>query len=109
MDPADFGLTCCADDARLRLEGWRRNVGSRVALDLAPASAGGNSHGSLVVLSWNVWIGQGRLREVVTRIRNGDYSSLGADPDLPSWRWCRKPTEAIPLSRRWRKEGPAGY
>ncbi len=36
-----------------------------------------------MVLSWNVWIGRGRLREVVARIRNGDYRKLGADPDLP--------------------------
>jgi endonuclease/exonuclease/phosphatase family metal-dependent hydrolase len=31
----------------------------------------------LTILSWNVWIGRGRLREVVARIRNGDYAGLG--------------------------------
>lgn len=30
-----------------------------------------------------MWIGRGRLREVVSRIRNGDYLELGADPGLP--------------------------
>jgi endonuclease/exonuclease/phosphatase family metal-dependent hydrolase len=35
------------------------------------------------VLSWNVWIGRGRLHEVVCRIRNGDYQQHGADPALP--------------------------
>jgi endonuclease/exonuclease/phosphatase family metal-dependent hydrolase len=82
---ADFGLTCHADDQRLRLDAWRRNVGAQVALDLTSPSASQNAASlrSLVVLSWNVWIGRGRLREVVTRIRNGDYLELGADPDLP--------------------------
>ena len=82
--PADFGLTCHADDERLRLDAWRRNVGAQVALDLTPqATQNAPSYRSLVVLSWNVWIGRGRLREVVSRIRNGDYVELGADPDVP--------------------------
>jgi endonuclease/exonuclease/phosphatase family metal-dependent hydrolase len=80
-NPADFGLTRHEDDARLRLDGWRRNVGSHVALDLTPAHD--NIHRSMVVLSWNVWIGHGRLREVVSRIRGGSYAELGADPSLP--------------------------
>lgn len=81
---ADFSLTPHDDDERLRLDGWRRNVGAPVALDLAPAEPGmdGSSRG-LVVLSWNVWIGRGRLREVVSRIRDGHYVEHGADPDLP--------------------------
>jgi endonuclease/exonuclease/phosphatase family metal-dependent hydrolase len=78
---ADFSLTPHEDDERLRLEGWRRNVGAPVALDLAPHAA--SRARSLVVLSWNVWIGRGRLREVVSRIRSGDYTQYGADPDLP--------------------------
>jgi len=84
-NPADFGLTRHADDERLRLDAWRRNVGAQVALDLTtpPATQHATSHRSLVVLSWNVWIGRGRLREVISRIRNGDYVDLGADPDLP--------------------------
>jgi endonuclease/exonuclease/phosphatase family metal-dependent hydrolase len=36
-----------------------------------------------VVLSWNVWIGRGRLREVVSRIRDGAFVGYGADPDVP--------------------------
>jgi endonuclease/exonuclease/phosphatase family metal-dependent hydrolase len=83
--PADFGLTCQDDDERLRLDAWRRNVGAQVALDLPNPQATQDlaRHRSLVVLSWNVWIGRGRLRKVVSRIRNGDYFDLGADPDLP--------------------------
>ena len=84
-NPGDFGLTRHDDDERLRLDAWRRNVGSQVALDLAapPASQTAARHRSLVVLSWNVWIGRGRLREVVSRIRSGEYAELGADPDVP--------------------------
>ncbi|HEX6107480.1 MAG TPA: endonuclease/exonuclease/phosphatase family protein [Gemmatimonadales bacterium] len=66
----------------LRLEGWRANVGEAVALDAPePARAGGAS--ALLVLSWNVWIGRGRLAEVVGRIGEGEYHALGADPALP--------------------------
>jgi endonuclease/exonuclease/phosphatase family metal-dependent hydrolase len=79
-NPADFNLTL-HDDERLRLERWRRNVGAPVALDLAPHAR--PTGRSLVVLSWNVWIGRGRLREVITRIRNGDFAALGAEPDAP--------------------------
>ncbi len=82
-NPADFGLTRHEDDERRRLDGWRRNVGSHVALDLASASADDRIPRSLVVLSWNLWIGNGRLRKVVSQIRNGDYAELGADPSLP--------------------------
>ena len=35
------------------------------------------------MLSWNVWIGRGRLREVVSRIRSGEFTAQGADPDAP--------------------------
>lgn len=84
-NPADFGLTRHDDDERLRLDAWRRNVGAQVALDLTDphATERARSTRSLVVLSWNVWIGRGRLREVVSRIRNGDFADLGADPDVP--------------------------
>lgn len=55
-----------------------------MALDLAPAQPGARTAvRSVVVLSWNVWIGRGRLSEVVSRIRNGDYAEHGADPELP--------------------------
>jgi len=82
-NPANFRLTRHEDDGRLRLDGWRRNVGSHVALDLTAPSAQNHTHRSLIVLSWNIWIGRGRLKEVVSRIRGGDYAQLGADPNLP--------------------------
>lgn len=84
-NPADFGLTRHDDDRRCRLDAWRRNVGTQIALDLTPPSATQNAARlrSLVVLSWNVWIGRGRLRDVVNRIRKGDYAEIGADPELP--------------------------
>jgi endonuclease/exonuclease/phosphatase family metal-dependent hydrolase len=83
--PADFSLTCHEDDERSRLERWRRNVGAPVALDLATPSDRGDKAAarSLVVLSWNVWIGRGRLRELVSRIRSGDFAAQGAQPDAP--------------------------
>ena len=55
-----------------------------MALDLAPAQPeASDAILSTVVLSWNVWIGRGRLREVISRLRNGDYAEHGADPELP--------------------------
>lgn len=79
--PAAVRLIRHQDDDRLRLEGWRQNVGAPVALDLADSA--GTDAGSLVVLSWNVWIGRGRLRQLIARIRQGEFAGLGADPDLP--------------------------
>jgi endonuclease/exonuclease/phosphatase family metal-dependent hydrolase len=83
--PADFRLTPHPDDERLRLERWRRNVGASIALDLVRPNRGSDapSPSSLVVLSWNVWIGRGRLREVVSRIREGDFVEQGAHPGSP--------------------------
>jgi endonuclease/exonuclease/phosphatase family metal-dependent hydrolase len=52
-----------------RLEVWRANVGASVALDLAPADPR-PAVAELVVLSWNLWIGRGRLADVVVRIRS---------------------------------------
>ena len=80
--PSVFHLIHHEDDGRLRLERWRRNVGAPVAID-QPVGTGQRSSLSVVVLSWNVWIGRGRLREVVSRIRAGDYRQHGAEPDLP--------------------------
>jgi endonuclease/exonuclease/phosphatase family metal-dependent hydrolase len=79
----EFGLTRHADDDRHRLEEWRCNVGANVALDLTSPASDKSLPRSLIVLSWNLWIGRGRLSTVVTRIRNGDYASWGADPGLP--------------------------
>jgi len=61
------------------MERWRQTVGAPVALDLVPTPAAAPD-GTLLILSWNVWIGQGRLRDVVSLIRNGDLRHLGADP-----------------------------
>jgi endonuclease/exonuclease/phosphatase family metal-dependent hydrolase len=77
----DFAFTPHEDDKRLRLEGWRRNVGAPVALDQTPSAD--DRARSIVVLGWNVWIGRGRLREMISRIRNGDYAAQGAAPDVP--------------------------
>ena len=77
---ADFDLRCHPDDVRCRLEGWRQNCGAPIALDLtSPAPA--DESAPLVVLSWNVWIGHGRLLELVSRIRNGNFIDQGAPPD----------------------------
>ncbi|HKT58835.1 MAG TPA: endonuclease/exonuclease/phosphatase family protein [Gemmatimonadales bacterium] len=51
-----------------RLAAWRSNVGQPVALDFAPL-LGSTEISSLAVLSWNLWIGRGRLAEVVARVR----------------------------------------
>ncbi len=71
-----------------RLVRWGENVGAPVSRDFAleerPSCAAGHPRGGvLVVLSWNVWIGRGRLREVVGRIRSGGYSELGAPAEAP--------------------------
>jgi endonuclease/exonuclease/phosphatase family metal-dependent hydrolase len=81
---SDFSLVPHHDDKQLRLERWRRNVGAQIALDLAPSNpAVDHATRSLVVLSWNVWIGRGRLREVISRLRDGDFARHGAQPDAP--------------------------
>jgi endonuclease/exonuclease/phosphatase family metal-dependent hydrolase len=79
-----FQLIPHPDDAQLRLERWRQNVGAPVALDASePAIPATANPPSLLVLSWNVWIGRGRLRDVVSRIRSGDFRRFGADPGAP--------------------------
>lgn len=80
-----FSLIPHHDDERLQLDAWRRNVGTPVALDAVPTEPepGTAAARSLVVLSWNVWIGRGRLGEVISRIRNGDFAAQGADPESP--------------------------
>jgi endonuclease/exonuclease/phosphatase family metal-dependent hydrolase len=81
--PDGFSLIHQHEDAQQRLSAWRQNVGAPIALDVVPSGRRQGDQASLLVLSWNVWIGRGRLREVVSRIRNGDYQDQGADPDLP--------------------------
>jgi endonuclease/exonuclease/phosphatase family metal-dependent hydrolase len=49
------------------------------------ATVGSNSQSSdaLAILSWNVWIGRGRLGEVIARVRDGAFASLEIERDLP--------------------------
>ena len=65
-----------------RLAGWRANVGAAVTLSV-PGSPAAPSVSSLLVLSWNVWVGRGRVTELVLRLREGAFAALGADPALP--------------------------
>jgi endonuclease/exonuclease/phosphatase family metal-dependent hydrolase len=58
-----------------RLAPWRDNVGEALSLDLAPRSDA-RSVSTLVVLSWNVWIGRGRVSDLVGRIRPGPDAAL---------------------------------
>ena len=66
----------------MQLEAWRKNCAAPIALDVtARAPTDASASGMLVVLSWNVWIGHGRLHELISRIRNGDFIDQGATPD----------------------------
>jgi endonuclease/exonuclease/phosphatase family metal-dependent hydrolase len=66
------------------LERWGRNVGAPIAADFADeAVSAAAAPERLVVLSWNVWIGRGRLRRVIGDLRAGAYEDLGATPDAP--------------------------
>ncbi len=38
---------------------------------------------TLAVLGWNVWIGRGRLGELIAKVREGAFAFLGIVPDLP--------------------------
>jgi len=58
-----------------RLEAWRANVGGPVALDLAPA-APARDVTRLTILSWNLYIGHGRIEEVVRRLREASDDPL---------------------------------
>lgn len=78
-----FNLIRQHNDEQPGLEGWRQNVGVPVALDLAAPASAADDPGHLVVLSWNVWIGRGKLREVITRLKNGDFRQVGIEPDSP--------------------------
>jgi endonuclease/exonuclease/phosphatase family metal-dependent hydrolase len=65
-----------------RLAGWRENVGGAVHLDLAsPAVAARASEAAgIAVLSWNVWVGRGRLLELVQRYLGGHLGGPGEPP-----------------------------
>jgi endonuclease/exonuclease/phosphatase family metal-dependent hydrolase len=64
-----------------RLAGWRRNVGAPVSLDLASAEASRRAAAAtgLAVITWNVWMGRGRLLELVQLLGSG---RLGVPADL---------------------------
>lgn len=93
-----------------RLEAWRANVGAPVALDLAPAGVPG-AVTSLAVLSWNLWIGRGRLEEVVARVRDTTdapllvlaqeaYRSDASVPGRPARRSARRAAGRFPPGAR---------
>jgi endonuclease/exonuclease/phosphatase family metal-dependent hydrolase len=73
-------VAALSEGLEARLAGWRRNVGEPVSLDLARAEDVGHAAASrLAVVSWNVWMGRGRLLELVERLRAG---SLGISGDF---------------------------
>jgi endonuclease/exonuclease/phosphatase family metal-dependent hydrolase len=53
-----------------------------VAHDAAVA-AESRSPNALAILSWNVWIGRGRLGELITKVRDGAFAALEVERDLP--------------------------
>jgi len=73
-----------------RLERWRANVGPVVTrpatFDAGQPETGwrpGSAPPPLVVVSWNVWMGRGRLVDLLTRVRAGEYARLGAPAGAP--------------------------
>ena len=74
-------LLCDVGTGHTRLPAWRANVGSTISLDATPFAS--NHTQSLIVLDWNVWLGRGRLTEVVRRIRAGEYQASGIRGDMP--------------------------
>jgi endonuclease/exonuclease/phosphatase family metal-dependent hydrolase len=53
-----------------------------VAHDAAVAAESA-SPSALAILSWNVWIGRGRLGELITKVRDGAFAALEIERDLP--------------------------
>lgn len=74
-------MAALGEGLEARLAGWRRNVGEPVSLDLASPEEERRASAAtrLAVVSWNVWIGRGRLLELVERLRTG---GLGVPDDL---------------------------
>ncbi len=82
----DFILTQYEGNATSELDGWRDNVGALASIDPAAPERDERKVDvgpALVVISWNVWIGHGRIRDLVARVRNGDFLAQGAVPDAP--------------------------
>ena len=75
------GVPPLGDGLEARLAGWRQNVGEPVSLDLASGEASGRAATAttLAVVSWNVWMGRGRILELVEGLRAG---ALGVPGDL---------------------------
>lgn len=68
------------------MPGWRENVGALLELDSAPSPPGPTPSypgAAIAVLSWNVWIGRGRLSELIGKLREGAFQRLGVPPGLP--------------------------
>lgn len=51
-----------------RLAGWRGSVGAPLADDVRPSN-GAAPPGMLLILAWNVWIGRGRLDQLIAQLR----------------------------------------
>jgi endonuclease/exonuclease/phosphatase family metal-dependent hydrolase len=105
--PPGFSLIRHHEDEQLRLQGWRQNVGAPVAFDTPTGTGQLSNCDRLVVLSWNVWIGRGRVRELVSRFRDGDLLRWGAAPDSPLivlLQEAYRSDPSIPAA----KSGPAG-
>lgn len=75
------GVAALGGGLEARLAGWRKNVGEPVSLDLASAGEARRAAAAtrLAVMSWNVWMGRGRLLELVERLRDG---TLGIPADV---------------------------
>ena len=63
------------------LDAWRDNVGAALAVDGQPRRF--DPVRTVVVLSWNMWIGRGNLAGIVSRIRDGSWSATGIPRDTP--------------------------
>ncbi|MGH7631575.1 MAG: endonuclease/exonuclease/phosphatase family protein [Gemmatimonadales bacterium] len=65
-----FDLILGAD---ARLAGWRSAVGAPLAVDAPRGPDAGSPSGgagvSFLILAWNLWIGRGRLDELIARLR----------------------------------------
>jgi endonuclease/exonuclease/phosphatase family metal-dependent hydrolase len=79
---AELPVTLVSGDRRL--PGWRLGVGAPVALDAPVVSGTGATwRGRLLVLTWNLWIGRGRLVEVVARVRAAFGAKAPDEPEPP--------------------------
>lgn len=89
-------------EGRDRLEAWRANVGVPVALDLARPVP--RAVPRLAVLSWNLWIGRGRLADVIARVRGAGDAPLvvlvqeayRADGSIPARHGVRRAAGGFP-------------